>query len=172
MKSYKIAFTLLLWTTYSFAGKEIIIDLSAQKIYAIEDGQVVMDSRISTGKPGYRTPAGNFKVLEKQVHHISNIYNLPMPFMLRVTNYGVAIHQGYVPDYPASHGCIRVPRENAQKIFDWAEVGTPIHIEYTANNIPSYSADANTANTTNKQSQLGNNQNGIQSKRVTIDDFL
>lgn len=130
MKLCKVAFTLLLCATCSFANKEIFIDLSAQQIYAIEDGEVIMNSRTSTGKPGYNTPAGKFKILEKHVHHISTIYNLPMPYMMRLTNYGVAIHQGYVPNYPASHGCIRVPREYAQKFYDWATIGTPVYIKH------------------------------------------
>jgi hypothetical protein len=166
MKSYKIALMLLLCATHSFADKEMIIDLTEQRIYAIEDGEVVIESRVSTGKKGYDTPAGNFKILEKQVHHISNIYNLPMPFMMRLTNYGVAIHQGYVPDYPASHGCIRVPRDYAGEIFDWAPVGTPVYIKYNVD----YAALG--IDRPRQKTEFGRNESGSHNKRVTIDDFL
>lgn len=52
-----------------------------------------------------------------------------MHYMLRVTGYGVAMHLGYVPNYPASHGCIRMENGFAQKMYRWAEVGTPILIK-------------------------------------------
>jgi hypothetical protein len=60
------------------------------------------------------------------MHH-SNLYNnAPMPFMQRLTDDGVALHAGYVPDYPASHGCIRLPREFAQKLFRITACGDPV----------------------------------------------
>ena len=71
MKFYKVIFVFLLCVSYTFAHKEIIIDLGMQKIYAIENGEVVIESRISTGKPGHRTPVGKFKITEKKRHHIS-----------------------------------------------------------------------------------------------------
>lgn len=125
-----VIFVFILFSTFVYAAKEIIIDLKYQKIYAIENGVIMMDDKISSGKKGYRTPTGTFKILEKQRHHISTIYNLPMPYMLRLTNRGVAIHQGYVPNYPASHGCIRVPKRFAEKLFYWTPHRTTVHVTY------------------------------------------
>jgi len=128
-----IVFVLLLCTIDVFAKKEIIIDLTKQKLYAIKDGNITMNTNVSTGKKGHYTPAGKFKILEKKRHHISTIYNLPMPYMLRLTNGGIAIHQGYVPNYPASHGCIRVPKQFAEELFYWTPVGTIVHVKH---NVP------------------------------------
>lgn len=128
-----IVFVLLLCTVDLFAKKEIIIDLTKQKLYAIEDGNITIHSIISTGKKGYVTPAGKFKILQKKRYHISTIYNLPMPYMLRLTNGGIAIHQGYVPNYPASHGCIRVPKQFAQELFYWTPIGTIVYVKHNVN---------------------------------------
>lgn len=123
-----VIFVFILLGTFAHAKKEIIVDLKNQKIYAIEDGVIMMNDRISSGKKGYTTPTGKFIILEKQKYHISTIYNLPMPYMLRLTNRGVAIHQGHVPNYPASHGCIRVPKNFADKLFYWTPNRTTVHV--------------------------------------------
>jgi lipoprotein-anchoring transpeptidase ErfK/SrfK len=116
------------------ADKEIIVDLSEQRAYAYEDGFVVFDGRISSGVEGRETPAGTFKVLEKKRYHRSNIWPRPnggakMHYMLRLTYDGIAMHLGPVPNRPASHGCIRMKNGFAQRMFTWAEVGTPVVIE-------------------------------------------
>ena len=116
------------------AGKRIVVDLSKQEAYAYEDGRLMFSGWISTGKPGHRTPTGHFRVLEKDIDHVSSRYPEPhggaeMHYMLRVTGYGVAMHLGYVPNYPASHGCIRLENGFAQKMYYWADVGTPILIK-------------------------------------------
>ncbi|MDD5358854.1 MAG: L,D-transpeptidase family protein [Sulfurovaceae bacterium] len=128
MNHNKIIFLMSILLTLTYAQKQIIVDLKNQKIYAIEDNVIVMDSKISSGKKGYNTPTGKFVILEKQKYHISTIYNLPMPYMLRLTNRGVAIHQGYVPNYPASHGCIRIPKNFAYKLFDWTPHRTQVYV--------------------------------------------
>jgi hypothetical protein len=128
MNRGKIIVLISIFLTLTYAQKQIIVDLKNQKIYAIEDNIIVMDSKISSGKKGYNTPTGKFMILEKQKYHISTIYNLPMPYMLRLTNRGVAIHQGYVPNYPASHGCIRIPKSFANKLFDWTPNKTTVHV--------------------------------------------
>ncbi len=171
MKLYKIIFIFLLCASYAFANKEIIIDLGMQKIYAIEDGEVILESRISTGKPGHRTPVGKFKITQKKRHHISTIYHLPMPFMMRLTNYGIAIHQGYVPDYPASHGCIRVPRDYAEQLFHWAPMGTPVHVKQAVEYADVYKR-AQEAKKIEQQKKSDGNYTTAKNKRVTIDDFL
>ena len=116
------------------ARKQIVVDLSKQEAYAYEDGRLQFSGWVSTGKPGHRTPTGRFRVLEKDIDHISSKYPRPnggaeMHYMLRVTGYGVAMHLGYVPNYPASHGCIRMENGFAQKMYRWADVGTPILIK-------------------------------------------
>jgi hypothetical protein len=118
------------------AGKQIVVDLSKQEAYAYEDGRLLFSGWISTGKPGHRTPTGRFRVLEKDIDHVSSRYPEPnggaeMHYMLRVNGYGVAMHLGYVPNYPASHGCIRMENGFAQKMYYWADVGTPILIKGT-----------------------------------------
>ena len=134
MKKIKYILITLLITTYAlFASKSISIDLSKQKIYAKEDGEVVFSGSISSGKSGHRTPTGNFRILEKDRFHISDKYPEPnggakMPYMLRITNKGVAIHQGYLPGYPASHGCIRVSKSTAKKLWYWAHNGIKVRI--------------------------------------------
>lgn len=129
MNCHKVViFVFILLGTFANANKELIIDLKNQKIYAVENRVIMMVSKISSGKKGYTTPTGKFVILEKKKHHISTIYNLPMPYMLRLTNRGVAIHQGYVPNYPASHGCIRVPKDFAHKLFYWTPNRTTVHV--------------------------------------------
>ena len=123
----------MLPSQFLWAEKEIYIDLTLQKIYAMEDGRTTFEGRISSGKSGHETPTGYFKVLQKKRTHISNLYPKPkggakMPYMMRLTWDGVAMHQGYVPKHPASHGCIRLQRRLAKKLFAWVDKGTPVII--------------------------------------------
>jgi lipoprotein-anchoring transpeptidase ErfK/SrfK len=81
-------------------------------------GEAWGSTRVSTGRRGHETPVGTFPILQKKVHHRSNLYdNAPMPYMQRLTWGGVALHAGRVPGYPASHGCIRLPRAFAQDLY-------------------------------------------------------
>jgi hypothetical protein len=76
------------------------------------------ESPVSTGQPGHPTPEGIFTILSKELYHRSNLYSgAPMPFMQRITYTGVAMHEGVLPGYAASHGCIRLPREFAKRMF-------------------------------------------------------
>ena len=137
MKKILVLFVVLLGALQSAqAGKKIVVDLGEQEAYAYEDGHVVFHGWISTGRPGRRTPTGHFRVLEKELRHVSSKYPEPnggarMDYMLRLTDYGVAMHLGYVPNYPASHGCIRMENGFAQKMYNWATVGTPVIIRGT-----------------------------------------
>ncbi len=122
-----------------YAGKSLEINLSKQKIYAKENGEVLFSAPVSTGKSGHSTPKGKFKILDKEKFHISNKYPEPnggakMPYMLRLTNGGIAIHQGYLPGYPASHGCIRVSKSTAKKLWYWTSRGVPVKIYGNASN--------------------------------------
>jgi len=136
LRIFAIAFAILFSISQLQAGKRIVVDLSKQEAFAYEDGRLLFSGWISTGKPGHRTPTGHYRVLEKDIDHISSRYPEPhggaeMHYMLRVTGYGVAMHLGYVPNYPASHGCIRMENGFAQKMYNWATVGTPIVIRGT-----------------------------------------
>ena len=105
------------------------IDLRTQHAYVYRDGARIGETRVSTGKPGYRTPTGVFSVLEKQrIHHSNRYDNAPMPFMQRLTWYGVALHAGHVPNYPASHGCIRMPRKFAEWLYSEPTMGMTVTI--------------------------------------------
>ena len=118
------------------AEKLIVVDLTQQKAFAYKDGREVMSGWVSTGKPGKRTPTGKFRILEKDIDHVSSKYPRPnggarMNYMMRLTNSGVAMHLGYVPNYPASHGCIRLENGFAQKMYAWAPVGTKVIVKGT-----------------------------------------
>jgi lipoprotein-anchoring transpeptidase ErfK/SrfK len=107
----------------------IVVSLSEQKAFVFKAGALVAASPVSTGKRGHETPTGTFPILEKQVHHRSNKYsNAPMPFMQRLTPYGIALHAGHVPGYPASHGCIRLPWGFAKRLYGLTGYGTPVTI--------------------------------------------
>lgn len=96
----------------------IVISLPSQRAFVFKDGALWDSARVSTGKPGKRTPAGTFTILQKQVHHRSTKYDdAPMPYMQRITWGGVALHAGHVPGYPASHGCIRLPAAFARRLY-------------------------------------------------------
>lgn len=112
----------------------VLVNLSEQKAYAVEDGYVLFEGRISSGKPGRETPEGEFTILQKKRHHTSNLWPKPkggakMPYMLRLTNDGIAMHLGYVPKRAASHGCIRLKKGFAQEMFAWAKVGMSVYVE-------------------------------------------
>jgi len=100
------------------AGVLIVISKATQDMYVFRDGEYWDRSPVSTGKRGKETPTGVFPILQKRRHHRSNIYaNAPMPYMQRMTWGGIAIHEGKLPGYPASHGCIRLPRKFARALF-------------------------------------------------------
>jgi lipoprotein-anchoring transpeptidase ErfK/SrfK len=84
---------------------------------------------VSSGSDGRESPAGVFQILNKTPMHRSKKYdNAPMPFAQFFTDYGIALHAGANPGYPASHGCIRLPSAFAKKLYTVTEVGTPILI--------------------------------------------
>jgi L,D-transpeptidase catalytic domain len=101
-----------------------VVSLKNQSMTVWGENGPVLQSRVSTGQPGHSTPAGVFSVIQKNRYHESNIYSgAPMPFMQRITWSGIAMHAGVVPNYPASHGCIRLPYDVAQKLFGMTRMG-------------------------------------------------
>ena len=101
-----------------------VVSLSSQRITVYDAAGSVLNSRVSTGMAGHRTPRGIFSILQKRRYHHSNIYsNAPMPYMQRLTWSGIALHAGVVPGYPASHGCIRLPTRTAARLFKMSSMG-------------------------------------------------
>jgi lipoprotein-anchoring transpeptidase ErfK/SrfK len=143
------------WNDGVSGGKpKIIIDLNDQRAYFYRGSRTVGVSIVSTGREGYDTPSGEFRVVEKDPTHVSSIYGdyvdrsgqvvvenvdankdarprgtifrgAPMPYFMRIHG-GIGMHAGYLPGYPASHGCIRLPKEMAIHFYENAAVGTPV----------------------------------------------
>jgi hypothetical protein len=108
---------------------QIVISINQQKLHLYSDGTEVADTLVATGVPALPTPTGIFSVIGKERFHRSNIYSgAPMPFMQRITWSGVALHEGENIGHPASHGCIRMPREFAMKLFSVTKVGVRVII--------------------------------------------
>lgn len=106
----------------------IEISLTAQRASVIKDGTPVYQTAISSGRKGFATPSGEYVVTDKRRSHKSTIYHVNMPFFMRLNGLDFGLHQGVVPNYPASHGCIRLPSEAAQKLFAEIPVGTLVTI--------------------------------------------
>jgi hypothetical protein len=125
----------------------MVIDLSRQRAYVRRDGVCIGVTTVSTGKRGYRTPTGDYTVIEKERFHRSNRYdNAPMPYMERLTDYGMALHGGHLPGYPASHGCIRLPLAFARDLFEEDTMGMRVTITGEASS-GEYAGDADTSDT-------------------------
>jgi hypothetical protein len=107
----------------------VIISLDRQMLTLYADGKPVAHSRISTGTASHPTPSGVFSVIQKDRWHRSNLYaSAPMFYMQRITWSGVAMHQGIVPNYPASHGCIRLPEAFARQMWGTTKLGARVII--------------------------------------------
>ena len=107
----------------------LVVSLATQRAILYRNGIPVAITTVSTGRPGRRTPTGIFTVLERDAVHFSSLYNsAPMPHMQRLTWGGVALHGGDLPGYPASHGCIRLPREFARLLFGVTRLGMTVVI--------------------------------------------
>jgi hypothetical protein len=145
------------WDGDGVAGPPSIkIYLKEQRAYFYKGDELVGVSQVSAGREGHNTPIGNYKIIQKDKDHASNLYGAyvdasgnviqkdvevgkdpkpsgavfqgaPMPFFMRITG-GVGMHEGYLPGYPASHGCIRMPGKMAEIFFTNVEVGTPVAI--------------------------------------------
>lgn len=117
-------------TPVSEAPLHMLVSLNEQQIEVYRGTDLIETSPISSGKRGHSTPTGVFSILEKRRKHFSNLYdNAPMPFMQRLTWSGIALHVGKLPGYPASHGCIRMPRPFAKSLYSMTERG--MHVVVT-----------------------------------------
>ena len=135
----------------------IVIDLSDQKASFYKGSKLVGVSAISSGREGYGTPTGSYKITQKNPNHVSNLYGdyvnaqgdvlvknvskgkdpgppggsfagSPMPFFMRLGRTAVGLHQGFLPGVPDSHGCIRMPERMVKVFFENAPAGTPVTI--------------------------------------------
>lgn len=137
------------------AQTSIEIDLEQQMAYLIRNGRPVLASPISSGRYGHLTKTGSFKVLEKERDHYSSMYGkvvdargntvvadadadmsvprggkfipAPMHYFMRFDG-ADGMHAGYLPGYPASHGCVRMPEQLAIAFFNLVDVGTPVTV--------------------------------------------
>jgi L,D-transpeptidase catalytic domain len=103
------------------AGEPVmaIVSLRRQQITIYDAEGWILRAPVSTGQSGRETPAGIFSVIQKEAEHYSNLYDdAYMPHMQRLTWSGIALHGGVVPGHPASHGCIRLPYEFAERLFE------------------------------------------------------
>jgi hypothetical protein len=115
----------------------MVVSLPEQRLSVYRNGVRIGVSTVSTGKRGFETGTGVFPILERQREHFSNLYDdAPMPFMLRLTWSGTALHAGRVPGYPASHGCIRLPAAFAEKLYDASRRGVIVVVADAASHPP------------------------------------
>ncbi len=145
------------WDGDGVPGKPSIrISLGEQRAYFYKGGQLVGISQLSTGREGLGTPAGQYKITQKDLEHASSRYGdyvdaydnvvvpnidnekdpkppgthfkgAPMPYFMRIVG-GIGMHAGYLPGYPASHGCIRMPEFMAENFFTAVAAGTPVTV--------------------------------------------
>ena len=137
------------------AETSVEVDLQEQRAYLLKNGRAILSSPISSGRYGHLTQTGSFIVLEKERNHFSSIYGkivdasgntvvadadvdmkvpsgckfvpAPMPWFMRFHE-ADGMHSGYLPGYPASHGCVRLPEQNAIAFFNAVDVGTPVTV--------------------------------------------
>lgn len=140
----------------------VIINLSEQRAYLVEQGKMTLISPIASGKPGWSTPAGQFSVFRKDIDHRSGSFGsivdafgrvvisnatvgsrvparchyrpAPMPYYMEFSP-AIGMHAGYLPGYPASHGCVRMPRDLAARFFERVRIGTPVTVLGSARNL-------------------------------------
>jgi L,D-transpeptidase catalytic domain len=148
------AFTALLTGT-ACAQYSVQIDIGEQKAYLLYDDRAIMESPISSGRYGHLTPNGTYTITDKDLNHTSSIYgriedeygrtvvsdadvdmpvgygtrfvNAPMRYYMQFAP-GIGMHAGYLPGYPASHGCVRMPESKAIAFFQAVSVGTPVTV--------------------------------------------
>ena len=134
----------------------IRIRLSEQRAYFYKGGELVGVSAISTGSEGFDTTTGSFKIIQKNKNHVSSLFGdyvdrdgniiqkeidtrkdrkppgaiydgAKMPYFMRIVG-GTGMHAGFLPGYPASHGCIRMPGRMAEIFFNNVSLGTPVTV--------------------------------------------
>lgn len=104
----------------------IVVDLATEKLHVYRSGVEIGRAYILYGADHKPTPTGTFPILQKDRDHVSNLYGAPMPYMLRLTWGGVAIHGSQVEANAATHGCVGVPDEFAALLFAQAKKGDQV----------------------------------------------
>src|ERR1700680_1029510 len=113
------------------AGEPImaIVSIKSQQVTFYDAEGWILRAPVSTGTKERETPAGVFAVVEKDKDHHSSMYDDAwMPHMQRITWNGIALHGGPLPGYAASHGCVRMPYDFAEKLFDKPRIGMRVII--------------------------------------------
>src|SRR5207245_10985506 len=103
--------------------------LALQRVALVKNGVPVYRTQCSTGRQGYSTKTGEFVITNKERKHRSTIYHVEMPYFMRLSCLDFGMHAGYVPNYPASHGCIRLPEDTARKFFSEIPVRTLVSVQ-------------------------------------------
>lgn len=106
----------------------ITVDVAAQTLSVFRAGYEIGTAVILFGADNKPTPLGVFKITQKDADHVSNLYDAPMPYMLRLTNDGVAIHGSSVERDSATNGCVGVPTKFARLLFGVARLGDRVII--------------------------------------------
>ena len=122
-------------------GREIFVSLSAQRLWAYQDGEVAMTFLISSGEPGRPTRRGNYRIQSKLPEAWSNVWQLRMPYWMgiyyagRIENgiHAMPLLRNGTPvrwpvGYPASYGCVVALTKDAAALYRWAPLGTPVYI--------------------------------------------
>ena len=104
----------------------ITVDLKAQVLSIFRDGYEIGTSVVIFGADNMPTPLGVYPITQKDADHVSNLYDAPMPYMLRLTNDGISIHGSKVGEQYATHGCIGVPVAFAKKLFGAVKLGDKV----------------------------------------------
>ena len=102
--------------------------LGPQVALLVEGSRVTRVIKVSTGAPGYATPTGRYAIYRKNPRDWSYPYKVWLPYA-SYFNGGIAFHESPdVPAYAASHGCVRVPRDDAQLVYSFATLSTPVQV--------------------------------------------
>lgn len=108
---------------------EVIIDIGRQAAFLLVGGAIGLETEISTARSGKVTPKGSFKMTERVRNgKISNLYDVEMPYWMRLDDTPYGVHAGYLPGYPASAGCIRLPHVAAEVIYRHTARGSIVRI--------------------------------------------
>src|SRR6185436_12868877 len=113
------------------AGEPVmaIVSLRSQRITVYDAKGWILRAPVSSGSKGRETPAGIFSVIQKVEEHYSNLYD--DAFMQHITWSGIALHGGVLPGRPASHGCVRLPFDFAERLFDVTAMGMRVIVAPT-----------------------------------------
>jgi hypothetical protein len=104
----------------------VTVDLGAETLSVFRNGYEIGTAAIIFGAQGMDTPLGTFPITQKDADHISNLYDAPMPYMLRLTNDGISIHGSEVRYENATHGCIGIPLGLAKRLFGVVKLGDKV----------------------------------------------